>query len=249
MTAAQDLAGRWRRARRAALVAVVPGASADTSEDELLVQALDCSADDTLRRLFDVSLRLGQSFRAYYRLELPLADVVRLLPELEVPCAARTWAAVPGEAAQRAERAPCDAWSRHPRACEAWREAIHGLALGVTGEVRFARHASRGAGDPRCVDVLYVHPLSPARFGPIPDELRPGLDAIRRTARAFDGALEIEFLGLSEGVLYYRAQRASGADGDAGHVTTSIEHDLRRRFPGLVTREVSPRPVFTPDAP
>jgi len=238
-----DLADRWRRARRSALRAIVPDATVDTDDDALLVLALDRDPDGALRRVFDVSHRLGESFRAFHQLDLPLADLIEVLPALDVPCAARRWAPVPGEAARRAERAPCDAWTRHPRACELWREALDGLVLGLTGAVWFARHASRGAGDPSCVDVLYVHPQSPARFGPIPDELRAGLEAIRRTACALDPALELDFLGVSEGVLYFRAERAGGAG--AGQVTTSIERGLRRRFPGLATREVASRPVLT----
>ncbi len=242
-----DLSERWRRARRAAMRATVPDAPAETNDDALLTAALDRAPDDTLRRVFDVSSNLGKSFRAYYRLELPLADLVRMLPALDAPCTARHWSPIPDQAAQRAERDPCDHVQLHPRACELWREAIHGLVLGLGGAILFARHTSAGSGAPRCVDVLYVHPQSPARFGPIPDELRDGLDSIRRTARAFDAALDVDFLGVSEGVLYYRTHRAGAVA--PGQVTTSIEAGLHRRFPGLATREVSPRAVFTPDAP
>lgn len=247
MQMALDLAERWRRARRSALRAVVAEDVADdVTDDDLAVRALERAADDALRAVFDVSRRLGLSFRAYYRVELPLADLVRLLPAIGAPCTSRDWSPISGDAAQRAERAPCGVWSQHPRACALWREAIDGLVAGLSGEVRFARHASRGAGDGRCVDVLHVHPRSPSRYGPIPEAMRDGLDAIARTARALDGALDVELLGMSEGVLYYRAQRAGGVG--AGEVSTSIEPAVRRRFPDLVIREVSPRPVLTPDA-
>ncbi len=258
MEAVVDLAERWRRARRAACRAVLPPAeqaSADPAtlepldpadDDALLCRALDVDAEGTLRRLFDVGRRLGEGFRRVHRVDLPLADLVRVLPALGVPCAERAWQDVATEPARRGERAGCASAGRHPRICEAYREAIDGLVAGLSSAVWFARHASRGAGDDACVDVLHVHPQSAARFGPIPEALRAGLDAACRTARALDGALEIDLLGVSEGVLYYRTRRAGGVA--AGQVTSSFEHHVRRRFPSLALREISPRPVLSPDA-
>jgi hypothetical protein len=226
--------------------AAVPDAPLDLDHDALMLLALDRAPDDALRRVFDVSRRLGAGFRSYHRLDLPLVDLCDVLPRLGVACAVRTWTALPGEHARRAERAPCDSAPHHPRACELWREAIQGLVLGLTSEIHLARHRSRGAGDARCADVLHVHPQSPSRFGPIPDDVQRELERIRRTACALDPALAVAFLGISEGVLYYRAARA----GVPGHqLTTSIEPAVRRRFPQLALRDVSPRPGLAAAVP
>ncbi|MBZ0234799.1 MAG: hypothetical protein K8M05_20890 [Deltaproteobacteria bacterium] len=209
--------------------------------DALVALALERAPDDVLRKVFDVSRRLGASFRAYHHLDLPLNDLCDVLPRLGVPCAARSWTRVTGEAACRGERAGCRDAALHPRACAFWREAIDGLVLGMTSAVLFARHASRGAGDASCVDVLHVHPQSPSRFGPIPAHVRDELERIGRTARALDPSLAVTFLGISEGVLYYRAERDAAGD---QHASTAIEPAVRRRFPRLALREISPRPVL-----
>jgi hypothetical protein len=259
-----DLADRWRRARRSACEAALREAAATEAtevasrwtaatqveerldDDALLALALERCGELTLRRLFDVSRRLGEGFRQFHRVDLPLADLARTLPVMGVACAERVWTDIPDDAARRGARSGCELARVHPRACEAYREALQGLVTGLSSSVWFARHASRGAGDDECVDVLHVHPQSPSRFGPIPEALRAGLDAARRTACALDPALEIELLGVSEGVLYYRAQRRGGVA--EGQVTSSFEHHVRRRFPSLALREMSPRPVLSPDA-
>ncbi len=226
--------------------AAVPEAEPGLDHDALMVLALDRAPDETLRGVFDVSRRLGAGFRAYHRLDLPLADLCDILPRLGPACTTRPWTVLSGEAARRGERAPCESGSLHSHACAFWREGLDGLVLGLTSAIHIARHASRGAGDARCVDVLHVHPQSPSRFGPIPAEVLAELDRIRRTARALDPSLAVDFLGISEGVLYYRSERA-GEPGD--QLTTSIEPAVRRRFPQLALRDVSPRPVLAAAAP
>jgi hypothetical protein len=237
-----DLGDRWRRARMSALRSVAaPRSESLVDHDGLLVAALDHAAEPALKAVFDASLRLGNSFRGYYRMDLPLRDLAGLLPSLGAPCAAATWIYLDGEAALRSERPGCAAGALHPRACDFWREAVDGLAGGLTGTARLARHQSRGHGDAVCVDVLHVHPESPLRYGPIPHEVRVGLDAVVRTVRRFDPSAQVEFLGLSEGILFYRL---GGAGGEV-RVTGALEQSIRRRFPGLATRECTHRPVLS----
>lgn len=241
MFVVSELARRWQLARCAATRAAVPELPADVDHDTLITLGLERAPDEVLRRVFDVSRQLGAGFRAYHRLDLPLSDLCEVLPRLGAPCVVRRWSRLADESACRGERGACSDVALHPRACAFWREAIDGLVLGMTSAILFARHASRGAGDDRCVDVLYVHPQSPSRFGAIPDDVRDQLERIRRTACALDPSLVVTFLGISERVLYYRAERS----GDAGRASSAIEPAVRRRFPHLTLREVSPRPVLT----
>jgi hypothetical protein len=240
MPAVADLAERWRFARCAAVRAAVPDLPLGLEHDVLVALGLERAPDAVLRNVFDVSRRLGAGFRAHHRVDLPLTSLCDVLPRLGVTCAARRWMRCDGESECRGERSGCADTALHPRACAFWREAMDGLVLGMSSAVRFARHASRGAGDRRCVDVLYVHPQSPSRFGPIPDDVRAALERIRRTACALDPSLEVAFLGISEGVLYYRADRAD----DGARASSAIEPAVRRRFPHLALREISPRPVL-----
>jgi hypothetical protein len=244
-----DLAGRWRRARRAALHAALGPEAASAlaapadgdPEAALVAAALAAAPEAALRGVFDHSLRLGEGFRRFFRLDVPLPDLVKVLPHLEVPCLGATWTRV-DDPAYLATRAGCGAAGWHARACDYWREAIAGLVLGMTGGIRLARHESRGHGGTRCIDALYVHPQSPLRFGPIPDDVREGLEAVRRTARAFDSTYDLEFLGISENVLHYQPSRPDGA-GAVG-LASLVERAVRRRFPWLAVCDASPRSVL-----
>lgn len=241
----RDLAERWRCGRRAALRAVVAGASADASEDDLLKGALAENAEAANRGVFENSLRLGVGFARYHGTELSLEEVPSALCAQSSPCCAGTWERVEGEPAMRLERSGCAASQLGPAACDYWREAIDGLVLGVTGGIRHARYQSLGHGDSVCVDVLYVNPESVLRYGPIPSDVRDALAAVSRQARMFDSRLNVEFVGLSEGVLFYR-ETSPGGPSEVS-VTSFVERAVRRRFPHLRLQEVSPRPVLTGD--
>lgn len=240
----QDLSERWRRARRAALLAVVATATADEAEEKLLAQALALDCESTLRKVFDNSLKLGDGFARFFRTELELEDLPTALAQLLTPCVSGTWAEAEAEAVLRLERDGCPFAAQGAAACDYWREAISGLVLGMSG-VRHARHASLGHGDASCIDVLYVIPESKHRFGPIPDELHEPLERAARLAKRFDSRIEIEFLGISEGVLYYHEKRGSSEISMAAQ----LERAIHRHFPNLALRELSPRPVLTGENP
>jgi hypothetical protein len=244
-----DLASRWRRARLAALSAALPGAADQPSpldEAARLAGADDDAAEEALRKVFDNSHELGRSFRRFHRVDLPLGDLAALLPHLGSPCVSGDWRRESDEGVYRTDRVGCDMSPRHRRTCDYWREAIGGLVLGLTCGIYHARHHSLGHGAERCTDVLYVHPQSPERYGPIPEEVRSGLESLRRTTRIFDSTFELDFLGISEGVLYYTASR----DGVAGdfNLVAHVERGVARRFPWLTPREASPRSVFSEQA-
>lgn len=235
-----DLAERWRRARIAALAALLPATDGSRDSDELalLTRALAVDAAETYRRVFDNSLRLGQSCARWFDHEPALGELPALLQALGSPCLQGQWQAMDGEPALSLSRAGCEAAG----ACDYWREAIDGLVLGLTGGIRHARHESRGHGGNTCVDVVYVDPESALRFGSIPEPMREGLERVRGTARRFDSSVDVKFLGVSEGVLLYQIEK-SGCRGelDIGPV---VEKGLRNRFPDLALREISPRPVL-----
>lgn len=261
----RDLARRFRRARRAALEATL-GSRADDDRDARELSAVDVPAGDrvegsrapwsetaplervsdedaerALRAVYDYSRALGQSFRRYYRVDLPLRDLARILPRLGMPCAGGAFRLEDGPICRRVS-AGCEPPPPGARACDYFREALAGLVAGISSGVFYARHESRGRGGDTCVDVLYAHPQSPARFGPLPDDVRALLADVCRSARLFDSTVHIEGLGVAEKTLYYTASR-SGAPGDPA-LKNRVERAVAREFPDLEPREASPTYVF-----
>lgn len=230
--ALDDLADRWRRARAAAARPLAPG-DADGS---------DADGDEAQKRAFEYSLRLGRGFVKHHHTPLALSDLPELFRRLTMPCLQGSLRAIDGEAALVLERAGC---AEGAPACDVHREAIAGLLLGLTGTVRHARHDSLRHGGERCVDVLYEDAESRLRFGAIPDSARGAIESVKRLVRAFDSSVELSFLGVSEGALFYRITRDAGGVG----VQSLVERTLRRRLPSLVPVEISPRPVLAPDDP
>ena len=114
---------------------------------------------------------------------------------------------------------------------------------GLTGGVGYARHESRGHGDARCVDVLFADPSSDLRFAPIPEDMRASLEEVRRLATKFDSRADVEFLGVAERALYYRARRPDG-DG-AVSVGSTVARAVRRRFPEYTAVDASSRAVLS----
>lgn len=236
---AADLGDRWRRARLAALRALVTDPD-ESDELALLPRALAVDASEVSRRVFDNSLRLGQSFARFTGHELALGELPDLLMALGSPCLQGAWRECASEPALTLVRDGCAAVG----ACDYWREAIDGLVLGITGGIRHARHQSQGHGGDRCEDVVYVDPESSLRFGSIPDEMQDGLSRVRASARRFDASVDVVFLGVSEGVLLYQLNK-NGCAGELD-VASTVERGLRKRFPDLALREISPRPVLDP---
>lgn len=242
LSLANDLATRWHHARRAALRASLSETHPTQSEEELLALALPRDAEGALRRVFEHSKKLGDGFRSYHGLDLPIADLALLLPRLSTPCAGSTWSKTEHPLHYRSERPGCATGRSVPRACDFYREALDGLVLGLSGLAYHTRHESIGSGSERCIDVLYVHPQSPVRFGPIPEDVASGLEEVRKITRVFDSTARLDFLGVSERVLYYSL--VSAPDSTNIKLTTVIERSVQRRYPGLIARDVSPRAVL-----
>lgn len=241
----EELAERWSRARRAALASVL-GLSreevARAEESVLVAVAGESAPEELFRRVFENSLRLGKGFARHHGGVVGLEELPGALGRLGVPCLRGAWRRAEDEPAEFLEREPCQPGAT-AIGCDYWREACDGLVLGLSGGIRHTRHASAGHGDARCLDVLYVDPESPLRFGLLPDELREALEPTRRLIQRFRGGGEVRFLGVSEGVLLYQLS----ADCAGKTVLRElVERCVRRRFPHLTPREMSPRGVLDP---
>lgn len=234
--ALEDLGERWARARRAGLRSVA-GQLDGEADDALAARAFEVSALDAARVTFDNSLLLGKGFRRHHG-EVPFAGLGKALEGLAGPCLRGRWQAHPREAAFVLERRPCGGCAA---VCDTWREALDGLVLGLSGEGRATRHRSGGHGDEVCVDVVYLDPESPLRFGFIPDAMREGLDAVARFLNGLKGT-RVTFLGVSEGVLAYQLEVDGCGGTDA--VTALLTRAISSRWPDLELRDVSPRSPF-----
>jgi len=236
--------------------------------DEVALVHLAAAADPAaaLTRVFDNSRVLGLGFRRYYRIDLTLPDLADLLPAAGVPCHALGFHRDANEPAWRTARQPCTA-TPTSALCNHWRESIHGLIGGVSTGVYYSRLQSAGANDAGCADLLHVDAETRLRFSPIPADLELGLEPVRSLIHRVNPGAKLELLGLAEGALHYRLHSAKGACGTCAttpspdadlldlaglsattggglDVATVFAHAVKRRFPSLVLRDASARPVM-----
>lgn len=231
-----DLKRRWERARLSALRAI-GGQRAGEDEDALTLRAFEVDGPEAARKTFENSLVLGQGFSRAVR-PVGFEQVPEVLEALGSPCFRGTWQPVDDEPGFVLERAPCGAPAS---VCDKWREAADGLVLGLTGDARSTRHRSGGRGDGTCVDVVYLAPDSPLRYGFIPDEMQAGLESVARFVNLLKGTT-VRFLGVSEGVLLYTLDVAGCGGGSA--VNELLTRAVEARWPALALRDVSPRAVL-----
>ncbi|MBE2252380.1 MAG: hypothetical protein IAE78_22795 [Myxococcus sp.] len=231
-----DLERRWQHARLSALRGVA-GRRDDESEAALTERAFEVDAPEAARKTFENSLVLGKGFA---RVVAPVGfdEVPEVLGALKSPCHQGAWRAVDDEPGFVLERAPCGAPAS---VCDKWREAADGLVLGLTGDARSTRHRSGGRGDDTCVDVVYLAPDSPLRYGFIPEAMATGLAAVARFLNQMKGT-EVRFLGVSEGVLLYELDVDGCGGGPA--VNELLSRAVKSRWPTLELRDVSPRAVL-----
>ena len=236
----EELAARWRLARRAACVAVTGPDGGSLDDDALVRLALTLDPARTLRGLYDNCLRLGEGYAAFHRGSVAQGELPALLGALGVPCLTGAWRSPSGAPAHFLERPGC----ADVGTCDAWREAIDGLVVGLSG-AHHARHRSCGHGDRSCIDVVFTDARSPLRFGPIPEPLGPVLEQVRQTVRRFNSTAEVTFLGLSEGELFYElhAGPLATSNVDVGEL---LRREVRRRAPEVTLREAGARAVLDP---
>jgi hypothetical protein len=170
-----------------------------------------------------------------------LDTLPRLLSQLDVPCLAfGKWSDVAG--GKTLSRRPCSQ-NKTAGECDYYREAIDGLVIGLTEEVRHTRHKSLGHGDDSCLDMLYDDPTTNARFGPLPDDVSEAAGPLQRLLKSFSSDLKLTLLGVSEGVLLYRLEAKDGCS-TVSLARQLIERNLSKKVPHLTLRELSPKSVF-----
>lgn len=245
--ATAELADRWERARRAALrevLAVSREEAATAPEASLQARALATDEAETYRRLFENGVRLGSGYARVHGGPVPLHALPALLARLGAPCASGALQWRDDEAAFTLSRGPCCAGATADR-CDAWREAIDGLVVGLTDGARLARFESAGHGDARCTDFVYENPQSPARFGPLDDALGAAELALRERAQKLDPGARLRFLGVAENVLAYELEPSTARA--LGTLEQLVVQGLRRLRPTLQARRWHPRaPLSSP---
>ncbi len=237
----QDLAMRWRFARRAALKGSLAPEEhdADRSEDDMVRAAMARDPALTQRAVFENSKRLGRGLAAVLGRDVAVAELDSILAELGVECAKRACQPSADETGVMLHRRPCQA--KGASWCDYWSEAIHGLVLGLTGGAFFSRHASAGHSERGCVDAVYLDPKSPLRFGPLPEELVGPLTNIIDRARVFNSSKAVRILGLCERTLFIEA--SGGTDGL--DVVAMVTRDVNRVFPNYRVVDATPAAVLS----
>ncbi len=238
--APDEFLARWRDARLAALGRWV-ALPTRLGESAALLAAPAESREELLREVFLNSFRFGQSAVRRFGRAWDAGDLMDVLGAADGPCQRGSWIADDG--AWRLERRGCAGASAGALVCDYWREATDGLVCGLSEDVRYSRHASSARGAETCVDVLYREGDPEWRFASLPGELLP---ALSRIALRFRGhGMELRFLGLAEGQLFYTLTHrgASLCDGALELYASLLRNNLARHCPGLGLREATGRAV------
>lgn len=196
--------------------------------------------EEALHGVFERSLVLGRGFCAFFGVEPRLDQLPNALARLNVDCAKRLFSTGGEDPSLSLRRAGCPFSELGAFACDYFHEALQGLVSGLVRGTCYARHRSQGHGDAECIDVLH-RPGSSLAYGPIMPDMAAGLRAVELGLRTIDSRSRITFLGLSQGVLFYRVHQPH--DGQIS-LKTYVARSLRRRFPALTLREVCSRSVL-----
>ena len=246
----QEFRRRWSAARISALRSVLAGnvfASQRNEENLLLAAVLPEQRDEVLKAVFDFSRKLGVSLSRHLGLSLEVDDFAKLLPLVEAPCFSAAWKN--HNDAIVATRSICEAGkSLGALGCDYWREALDGLIMGASDEVRLARHLSAGHGDPECIDVLFADagtgPQPGKHHGGIPATFTQGLQVLTR--QFAERGITLQWEGYSEGVLFYRVKAGAnplcGTGGQLIH--DALKEEVQKFFSGIEARDGSPLAVI-----
>lgn len=244
-----EFSQRWLRARKTAIrsVSVLSDDAASEEERALLQKIPPGQREAVLRSVFDFSRRLGVSLSRHLSLSVGARDFADLLPMIASPCYAGRWR-IHNEA-QVATRSGCGfIEGLGSFGCDYWREALDGLVMGASDDVRLARHRSVGHGDADCVDVLFYDQGSgpkPGRHrGEVPAEYVQGLEVLARQFQ--EKGIVLKWEGYSEGILFFRMEAGAkplcGAGGKLMH--DALKGEVTKFFPGVELRDGSPLAVI-----
>lgn len=251
-----DFHHRWKKARLAAIRQQVslddfqPIVGGDPLRDEelaLLLAVPDDLRSKVTKGVFDNSRKLGLNVTRYLGLSWEIDDIVEVLKAGGIHCCQGVWTAKAH--AHVLTRAGCPQVRIHGSfICDYWREALDGLVMGVGESERFVRHQSQGHKDASCVDVIFNDAQSPGddllKWGKIPETMQFALDEICARFSAFQ--VKLEWLGLKEGIIFYRLSSSAGplcgTSGKLHH--DKLRRDLHSVFPGLELADASPLAVY-----
>lgn len=257
----EDFKNRWQSARlnvlkkNAPLKLIVQQSIELMNEKSLLVIALQLNSpdrDQILKQIFDVSRKFAISASRYFGLTWELSDFSEVLPKLGIPCFS-----VPFEPYKRAyisKRKGCEDFAQlQSFGCDYWRESLDGLVMGLGETERLARHASVGYGGDECVDVLFTEEVVLPRiisdkpqykFGPITDLIEKELIPVQAYFKKMN--IQLNWEGISEGVLYFKMDSTSGPVCGAGgrFMHQDLEKKINKILPQLKVKDASPLAVY-----
>ncbi|MCO5143778.1 MAG: hypothetical protein M9962_11875 [Oligoflexia bacterium] len=246
----KDFSDRWLNARMSAIHSVLDSPQEKgNAEEHLLLQKVPVSQrDQLLKAVFDCSRQLGMGLSRYLSVSLGIQDFADILPLVSSSCFAKQEWRMHNDA-NVSEKSKCNFIEKTGSfGCDYWREALDGLVMGASDDVRLARHRSAGHGDSNCVDVLFYDkgkgPIKGQHNGEIPSEYSEGLQVLSR--QFLEKGITLKWMGYTEGVLLYCMEAGTsplcGAGGQLMRDVLSIE--VKKFFPKLVLRDVAPLAVI-----
>lgn len=235
-----ELAGRWSRAREAALDRLGAGEQGEP-ESQRARAAAGARFEDLLREVGRNSWRLGRSVARSFGTVDEIEPLATLLAASGMPCAQgvrRT-----DDEISICTRADCGTTASGTEICDFYREALDGFVCGASERLRFSRWRSAPRNRGRCGDVLHSAERPDARFEPLPPEVHDHLAGPLERLGA--KGVGIELLGIAENRVYVRSETGrSAACGPGKLYIDLLASHLAARFPDLELVDASPRAVM-----
>lgn len=237
-----DFEQRWERARSSAIGSV-------DHKFTTLQNASPAEVEGILRKVFDNSRALGISASKFMGASWELSDLKDILPSSGIPC-------LSGECETRQfsmtiRREPCAQGQACKHICDFYREAIDGLVMGLCEDERYARQASGGHGDGRCVDVFFLENGNAEigarelyRYESVSPELLQSLAPVAERLERMHA--HIVFKGVAEQTLYYEiVDSKNGSCGATGRILHgTVERLVHEINPSLRIQDTAPLAVY-----
>jgi hypothetical protein len=250
LISAEDFSSRWQRARCSVLSSNNDSTMTENiSEIDLISRIQNADKQkEILRKVFEVSKKLGHSAKWYYGIEWEAEDFKHIFSEVPVNCFSGTWMSIQGGV--KLERPGCEIADKCGAfGCNYFREAMDGLSLGLTDEVTYTRHSSKAHGGSKCVDLfLLPEAANQMRFGPLPKVVDNATEQIEKQLSKDN--IRIEFLGEREGIVFYQwASDKARSCQDYSMIVNNIVENVFNNFKiSYNTKDITPRAVLSPGA-